>query len=330
MNELFRTPVNILKNGNTINHSQNILMFGSCFSENIYNKLKSYRFNCFSNPTGIVYNPLSIAAIVQRLLNRKAYTKDELIFQNGLWKSFDHHSVFNNSDPDICIEKINADFFEAATLIEKLDVLVLTFGSAFVYQLKDDLRVVSNCHKLPESRFIRRIASIDEISSSCGDFLGALLKINPALNIILTVSPVRHLRDNAHENAVSKSHLISSIYTLEQTFNNVYYFPAFEIMMDELRDYRFFASDMVHPSDVAIDFIWEKFCQACLDKKTYGFISKYAKVLAARNHRVMCPESDTVSAFANAQIRYLETLQKDFPEIGLESDFAYFNASRAQ
>jgi hypothetical protein len=328
MNELFRTPVNIPKMANPINHTQHVLMLGSCFSENIYNKLKSYRFNCFSNPTGIVYNPISIVSTVQRLLHRNVYTKDNLIFHNGLWTSFDHHSAYSNSDPGKCIEKINGDFLLASALIERLDVLVLTFGSAFVYQLREDFRIVSNCHKLPENRFIRRLASIDEISSSCSDIFRALLKINPALNIILTVSPVRHLRDNAHENTVSKSHLISSVYALEKTFDQIYYFPAFEIMMDELRDYRFFAPDMIHPSDVAIDFIWKRFCQSCIAKKSDEFIERYSKIITARMHRLLYPDSETANAFTDAQVRCLDTLQKDFPDIVLESDYTYFNANR--
>ena len=327
MNELFRTPVNVPKISSPIGHSQNILMIGSCFSENIYNKLSSYRFNVISNPTGIVYNPLSIVSVLQRLLNKNAYEKDELFFHNGLWKSFDHHSVFSDSDSGKCIDKINNEFNRAVAFIKRLDVLILTFGSAFVYQMVESGRIVSNCHKLPDNRFTRRIASIDEISSSCYDVFRSLLKLNPALNIILTVSPVRHLRDNAHENTVSKSHLISAVYELEQAVEPVYYFPAFEIMMDELRDYRFFAPDMIHPSDVAIDFIWKKFCQSCINKISNEFISRYTNVLTARMHRTLCPGSDTANAFTSAQIRYLEMLQKDFPEIELDRDLAYFRAN---
>ncbi len=324
MNELFRTPVDIEKLKQPIDHSHKLIMIGSCFSENIYRKLKEYRFNVLSNPNGVLYNPLSITAVINRFLQNKPYTKEDLFFHNDLWMSFDHHSIFNHTDDKICLQKINREFLSAVTILKNADLLVLTFGSAFVYQLSENNKVIANCHKLPESKFVRRLASIDEMVSSCCDIFNKLHQINPALNILLTVSPVRHLRDKAHENAVSKSHLIATVYKLESAFENVYYFPSFEIMMDELRDYRFYTSDMIHPSETAIEFLWNRFRQFCISKSSNEFIIKYEKVIAARAHRIMFPGTAAAKEFTYSQIRALDALKAGFPRIDLSSDYEWF------
>lgn len=324
MNELFRTPVGIEKLKQPIDHSHKVTMIGSCFSENIYRKLKEYRFNVICNPNGVLYNPLSITAVLDRLLQKKTYIKEDLFFHNDLWMSFDHHSTFNHTDDKLCLQKINSGFLSAETFLKNTDLLMLTFGSAFVYQLSENNKVAANCHKLPESKFIRRLASVDEIVSSCCDIFNKLRQANPALNILLTVSPVRHLRDKAHENTVSKSHLIAAVYRLENIFERVYYFPSFEIMMDELRDYRFYASDMIHPSDTAIEFLWNRFRQFCISKSSNEFIERYERIIAARAHRIMFPGTAAAKEFANSQIRTLDALKDGFPLIDLSADYEWF------
>lgn len=326
MNELFRTPVNILKNKRPILHHNQIAMVGSCFSGNIYKKLKLYRFNCFSNPTGILYNPLSIISMLNRLLQKKIYSKEELFFHNGLWKSFDHHSAFSDPEPQKCISAINASFLHAVTAIEKLDVLILTFGSAFVYERLEDKKIVANCHKIPECKFIRRLASISEIESACSQVFNAFLEKNPLLNIILTLSPVRHLGDCPHENSVSKAHCLSAINSLTKKFETVYYFPAFELMIDELRDYRFYASDMIHPSDTAIEFIWKRFCLACIDKNGKEFIKRYSNIIAARSHKISFSDTEKSIEFAAAQIKYLDILKKEYQHIDFADDYVHFKS----
>jgi hypothetical protein len=238
--------------------------------------------------------------------------------------SFDHHSSFNHADDQLCLQNINQEFSSAAALLNKTNLLILTFGSAFVYQLSENNRVVANCHKLPDSKFVRRLASIDEITSSCSGIISRLHQINPALNFIFTVSPVRHLRDKAHENAVSKSHLIAAVYQLENTFENVYYFPSFEIMMDELRDYRFYDSDTIHPSETAIEFLWNRFRQFCISKNSNEFILRYEKIITARAHRIMFPGTAAAKEFSNSQIRALDSLKADFPYIDLSTDYEWF------
>lgn len=324
MNSQFRTPVRIPYLRNALSHKDSVLMIGSCFSENMYKKLKENQFSVVSNPAGIVYNPSSIVNTVNRLLCRKKYSQNDLFFHDGLWKCFDHHSAFADHDRDTALEKINRSFDTAVSLISDLDVLELTFGSSFVYQLNETGRIVANCHKQPDSVFMRRLLSVDEIVQMCSDLFEKLIYHRKEIRIILTVSPVRHLRDDAHENCVSKSHLISAVYELEKKFAQVYYFGAYELMMDELRDYRFYDSDMLHPSDVAIDFIWDRFCQSCMDTKTNEFIGKYARIIRARNHRMQSSQKEKIQIFAHSVITELDQISGIFPNVDLTDDYNYF------
>jgi hypothetical protein len=324
MNELFRTPVPVSTINAPIDHTHRILMIGSCFSENIFSKLTVNHFNAQSNPTGIIYNPKSIATILHRLLEGKPYSRDDIFFNAGLWKSFDHHSMFCDPDSDRCLDHINDVFTRAANMIKNTDMVVLTLGSSFVYELKNGGRIVANCHKLPDSNYIRRLLTVDEIVKDCSDVFNKLLYCKSSMRIVMTVSPVRHLRDNPQENSVSKAHLSAAVYTLQHLFDSVYYFPAYEIMLDELRDYRFFAPDMVHPSEVAVDFIWERFRQACIDKRANRFIERYKNIIAARSHNFNFPQSEASKEFRNVQLRLLDQLKVDFPGIDLKNDYDYF------
>lgn len=324
MNELFRTPVPVSAINAPIKHLQQVLMIGSCFSENIFFKLASYRFKVKNNPTGILYNPLSITAALKRILQGTLYSKEELFFHEGLWKSLDHHSKFSSCDIERCLDQINTEFSSAVDIIKNTDMIILTFGSSFVYQLQDSRRVVANCHKLPDQNYTRRLASIEEIVDCCSDVFRELLLYNPALQIILTVSPVRHLRDKPQENSVSKAHLVSAVYELQNIFDSVHYFPAYEIVLDELRDYRFFAADMIHPSDVAVNFIWERFRSACIDRRSNRFIDRYEHIIRAREHTFHFPDSDAANEFRAAQVQALDQLQNEFPEIDFTQDYKHF------
>jgi len=326
MNELFRTPVMFPVLQCPICHDDSIMMIGSCFSENICNKLKNNRFKVVSNPSGIVYNPISIVQIVNRILECRKYVNEDLFLHDDLWKSFDHHSSFNDRDQQAALSKINKTLNSSARLIHELDAIVITAGSAFVYELKENGRIVANCQKIDNSRFIRRILSIDEIINAFSSMIQSLLEINRNLRVIFTVSPVRHLRDNAHENCVSKAHLAASVYALEKKFSQVYYFPAFEIMMDELRDYRFYASDMLHPSDIAVEFIWDRFCRACISNDSADFIKSYELIINARNHRIQNWQKDKIHAFVTTHCGIIATLNDKFPRIDLTDDYRYFQS----
>lgn len=323
MTELFRTPVTITPLKNLFNYNTGIFMVGSCFSENVFTKLQSHKFNVLSNPSGIIYNPVSISQCICRLIEHKAYTDDELFIHDGVYRSFDHHTSFTDSDKCITLGKINTSFTSAQEFLHRSNLVIITLGSSFVYELRDNQRIVANCHKLPDSKFTRRLLTIDEISDSLNCSTDALLKVNPAIQIIFTVSPVRHLRDNAHENCVSKAHLIASINQLQNSYRQVSYFPSYELMIDELRDYRFYKADMVHPSDVAIDFIWNRFCRFCFDNKTLDFIKMYQPVLASMNHRIQTDDKTKIVQFADSVKRMLDTLKDKFSDLQFETEYTW-------
>lgn len=321
----FRTLVEPANNPKRVSHTSTIINIGSCFSEHIGEYLEKFKFRICINPTGILYNPSSICQALLRLLSGNSYLEDELFHYDGLWKSFDHHSDFNTNTSQKCLEKINSALEKAREYINKLDTLIITFGTSFVYYKKDTNRIVANCHKLPHDTFVRKLMPISSIVSDYSRLFNTLYTQLPDLNLIVTVSPIRHLRDNPHENQVSKAHLMAAINTLQEKFPQLYYFPSYEIIMDELRDYRFYTSDMVHPSNVAIRYIWQKFILSCIDEKSTRFISQYEPVLQAQNHLIKDPSSKSTRHFATLNLDKIGILEKEFQGISLSKERNYFN-----
>ena len=322
----FRTHVVFPANTIKITHSNNIISIGSCFSESIALILKEYLFKISINPTGILYNPFSISKALRRLLSKKQYSKDELFSHEGLWKSFDHHSNFNAATWQECIKKINNSFNDACKVISQIDTLIITFGTAFVYYNNDNMQIVANCHKLPNKNFQRSLLPVTEIVDEYTDLFDQFYKQFPNINIIITISPVRHMRDNPHENQVSKAHLLASAYEIEKKFPKLYYFPAYEIIMDELRDYRFYKEDMIHPAPITIDYIWERFVDTCISEKSKDFISLYQPVLNAKKHNIKENNSDTTNSFGKKNLEHLTSLEKKYPEISFSDDKEYFTS----
>lgn len=317
MNETFRTIIPIPANPRSIELGHSILCMGSCFAESIGNKLIENCFKICVNPFGPLFNPLSIAQNLGRLLACKNFSGEDLFEHNELWHSFAHHGSFSGIDREQCLSRINDSFAAASATIACLDTLIVTLGTSWVYVERSSGSVVANCHKLPDNRFERRLASIDEIVQSLDSIFSDLYSSRPMANIILTVSPVRHLRDNAHENSVSKAYLMAAAGELEKRFPALYYFPAYEIMMDELRDYRFYAADMTHPSDSAIDYISERFQQACLSDRSRSFALRLAPILRAARHRMSQVGSPSGEAFVASRIQSVAALHAEFPEVDL-------------
>jgi hypothetical protein len=322
---LFRTVVDVPKSPAGIAHGQRILCLGSCFAENIGERLREFRFNACVNPAGALFNPSSIAACLGRLGQARPYNEDELFLDTGLWHSWDHHSRFSGASKEECLGNINEKFSEGIESLRTLDVLILTFGTAFVYQLTENGRIVANCHKQPDSLFTRKLLSVEEIAGECKEILGQVYRARPKCLCIATISPVRHLRDDPHENLVSKSTLACSVHELEKAFPKLYYFPAYEIMMDDLRDYRFYDKDMAHPNEVAIDYIWEKFVGACVDEKSRQFIRDFAPIREAMGHRVM-KGGEAAKKFGQEQLEFIRGLEKKYPGIPLDKEKEYFRA----
>ena len=321
---LFRTVVDVPKSDIQMAHSHSFLCLGSCFAENIGDKLVENRFNACVNPAGALFNPLSIAACIRRLADARPYTEDELFHDDGLWHSWDHHSRFSSATKEECLNAINRQFIAGAESLKNLDVLILTFGTAFVYRLKETGTVVANCHKQPQNMFDRELVSSKDIADEWMTLLKDFYQHHPKARCIVTISPVRHLRDDPHENLVSKSTLACSVHELEKAFPKLYYFPAYEIMMDDLRDYRFYDKDMAHPNEVAIDYIWEKFVEACMGKKSQEFIKDFEPVKRAMKHRVMKGGRE-VGKFAKIHLEKIGEMEEKYTGIKFDKEREYFS-----
>jgi len=280
----FRTEIVVPPSDFKISHDCKIAMQGSCFAENMASKFLNAGFSIDLNPFGIAYNPLSLSQNLNRLLDDEPYQAVELFEDNGVYHSFSHHSRFSGSDPDAVLSKINSRREQSFDFIGTANLLVITFGTAFVYRLQSSGSVVSNCHKLPAKLFTYKRLTIEMIVREWNDLIVRLQTFNPALRILFTVSPVRHLKDGAHENQLSKAILLLSVEELLANHSHCFYFPAYEILSDDLRDYRFYTDDLLHPSSQAIDYVWEKFTEAWFDKETLKRAQAFEKANQALNH----------------------------------------------
>jgi len=309
---IFRTEIQTPSFDFRISHQDKIMMIGSCFAESISKKLNETGFHIYVNPSGILYNPASISKNVQAIIEAKKYTVSDLFEHQGLYHSFDHHGKFSDSSCENCVDKINKEIENVKDYLKTASLLIITFGTAFVYTLTSTGAIVSNCHKLPEKTFDRRRLNLNEIVNDWRNLINLLLQYNPELKILFTVSPIRHWKDGAHENQLSKSTLLLAIDELLKQFSHCYYFPSYEIMMDELRDYRFYANDMLHPSDLAIDYIWEKFSLAFFEKKTLTLIDEWTKIKQALKHKPFNPDSEQYKGFlAQTQMKLNDFLSKN-------------------
>ncbi len=313
----FRTEIQIPKSQTDISYRDNLLLFGSCFTENSGNKLSAHKFKADINPFGILYNPYSIENAINILLKKKQFTEDDLFFHNGIWNSFSHHGSFSDISKEVCLLKINDRINSTSNILKEVDHLLITFGTAWIYELKETNQIVANCHKLPEKTFNRRRLNVKEIADSYTHLLTDIYSLNPSVNIIFTVSPIRHWKDGAHENQLSKSTLLLAIAQLQEKFNNIQYFPAYEIVMDELRDYRFYEEDMLHPSKVAINYIWERFSDTYFSIETKQIQQQIVEICKAQNHRPFNPETEEHLAFLKKTEEKKLKLKAQYPFLDL-------------
>lgn len=275
----------------SLDYATRMMLVGSCFTENMGEKLKYFRFPVEVNPCGIVYNPLSVAATLDLLIEERHFTVDDLLQNDGKWVSLSHHGSFSDSDAGQCLGKINSRIEEAAAFLKQTDVLMITWGTAWVYYYRKDGRLVANCHKLPATDFQRLRLKIGDIVVAYSILLERLFALRPGLKVLFTVSPIRHWKDGAHGNQLSKATLLLAVEQLVERFNQVTYFPSYEIVMDELRDYRFYAADMLHISPQGIEYIWEKFKNHYLGKETQEVMKKVDKLNRQLLHRPSDPEN---------------------------------------
>jgi hypothetical protein len=313
MNDFFFTSVEIPPAKQEINYQHKLMLMGSCFSENIGMKLKEAFFHVDVNPFGVLYNPLSISMSLNRLIENKGFSHSDIFEYQSLWHSFFHSSLFSDVSPEKALYKIQTRFDASCSFLKNADFLLLTFGTAWIYENRKTNTVVSNCHKLPSQHFNRRRLSIKEIVDHYTLLIDQLQQLNPSLHIIFTVSPIRHWKDGAHENNLSKSILLLSVEELQKKFDNVDYFPAYEIQMDELRDYRFYASDMQHPSETAINYIWEKFSDTYFSEQTKLIKQRTEHLTSLLNHRPLHPDSPQYRLFQTQIENEKEALRSEYP-----------------
>jgi hypothetical protein len=302
----FRTIVKPEQPCFSISHSDILVSIGSCFSENIGKKFNDYKFRININPFGQQYNPYSISASLNRLLYPVEYKKEDLIYHNEQYHSYDHHGSFSQSTGEETLRVINTGLSEASVAIKNCSVLFLTFGTSHIFQLKSDNRIVSNCHKLPGTLFNRFMLTPEKIITCTENALLELWKINKEVKIVLTVSPVRYFAFGEYENSVSKAHLFTAIYALQQKYPQLYYFPAYELVMDDLRDYRYYSDDMLHPSDMATNYVWEVLSETMVSKPALEVVKEIEEILQAVHHRPRNPKSESHQKFIK---KYLDKIQ---------------------
>ncbi|MEM7105608.1 MAG: GSCFA domain-containing protein [Bacteroidota bacterium] len=322
----FRTEINPGKSEFRITHTQQILSLGSCFAEHIGGLLGKYKFNCQLNPFGITYNPAAIAQSIETLRAQRLYDQSDLFEDKGIWSSLDHHSSFSASDPAKVVASVNAEIEKGHNQLPNLDLLILTFGTAHVFYHRDKNRIVNNCHKLSTSYFDRKLLSVDDVFNALADQLSALKSLSPSLKVILTVSPVRHLRDGLVKSKLSKATLLVATHQLANHFDFVEYFPAYEMLIDDLRDYRFYNADLVHPTDSAIAYVWGQFAQTYFDETTMQINKKVRQIQEAMQHRPFFPESDQHKEFLKSQLLKTKALKREHPFLDLSEETTYFNS----
>ena len=308
-----------------INHQQNLLLIGSCFTEQIGIKLSNHKFSVLDNPNGILFNPTSISKSISAYIDNKQYKETDLFYQNESWNSWEHHSRFSNPDAGECLRIINESQTKAHTFLKKADWLLITLGSAFVYELENK-EVVANCHKVPTDKFSKRLLSANEVFNDLQKMIEKAATFNSSLKIIFTISPVRHLRDGFIENNRSKATLIQAAHQLVDKNSNCFYFPAYELIIDDLRDYRFFAEDMVHPNYAATNYVWEKFIATCIDESSQQLMKEIAVIVAAKNHKPFNPTSEQHKKFLQINSEKVKKLQQQFTYLNLKEEADYFKS----
>ena len=322
----FRTTVEPTKSNNQISYSSNLFFIGSCFSDNIGTKLKLHKFNVENNPFGVLYNPVSIKNSLEIILQKQKITDNDLIFQNSLWQSFKFHSVFSNPNKEKYLEKINTKITNSYSQLKNTNYLFITFGTSWIYEYNKTHEIVANCHKFPAKEFTRKILTISKIVEQYVELINNIKEINTTINIVFTLSPVRHWKDGAEKNLQSKSILLLAIKELVEKFPFVSYFPSYEIMMDDLRDYRFYKDDMLHPNNTAINYIWDKFKETYLNPSTEYLIKQSLKLNKAMNHRPLNRNSEDYQIFVQKQLNLISKLKTEYPYLNFKQEEQFFNS----
>ncbi len=295
----FRTETEFAAKGE-ISYRDNLMFIGSCFSENIGTYFERHLFRTdLNNPFGILFNPASIAKAVRRLLSETPYSDNDLFLHNGVWNSYDHHSDFSDTEKEKCLAKMNDKLKESSQFLKNATILFITFGTAWIYRQKVNGQIVSNCHKMPANTFLREKLSVQDIVNEYTDLFHTFPFSDKKTRVIFTVSPVRHTKDGLHENQLSKATLLLAIDELQKRFDFVEYFPSYEMLLDDLRDYRFYNEDMVHPNNTAIKYLTEKL-SSYFSEETKMLMNEAEQIASAESHRPFNPQSNEYQSFISS------------------------------
>lgn len=310
----FRTTLRMGENQGLLLHSDPLVLLGSCFSDNIGAKMRHAMMQATVNPFGTLYNALSIAEAIHRLVAGTPIAGGSLFSQNGVWNSYAFHSRYSLADKQATLDRMNSQIATAHRQLKSCRALVVTLGTAVVYRLKSTGEVVANCHKVPQHEFTRRMAGVDEMVQALNQAVQEFHRFNPEAHVILTVSPIRHIADGLDVNSLSKASLRVAVNeVISQHREWMSYFPSYEIMMDDLRDYRFYATDMVHPSEVAVEYIWQAFQATYFDDRSAQAIARCERVDKRLQHRPMSANREVVERFNADTQAVLRNLLKEYP-----------------
>lgn len=318
----FTTPIHIPESPVKISYHSKCLLMGSCFSDNIGKIMAGYKFPVVLNPFGTLFNPASLAQNIGELITGKVYSADDILHHNQLWLSLNHYTGFTHPDRDTCLSSMNNSLATASAWLRQCDYLLLTFGTAWAYLHKPTGKLVANCHKLPAASFTRIFLEPAELIARYNTMLRTLKNYNPNIRVIFTLSPVRHLSDGAVNNQLSKSVLHYSIHEILKQNNQAFYFPAYEIFMDELRDYRFYAADMLHPSEQGSNYVWERFCDAWVDEPSKKIMTALTTVLKALGHRPLHTNTVLYKKFQQNTREKIEHLARTYPFLDFSTEIA--------
>jgi hypothetical protein len=319
-----RTTFNINPSPKRITYNDRTMFIGSCFASSIGEQMEKGKMAVMINPAGTVYNPVSVCNTLDSVITGREFEKEDLFFYDGMWLSFYHYTDFSSEDPDKTLNRINTRLKEASSFLKKSAFLFITLGTARIYRLKQTGMVVSNCHKIPSVQFSSELMSVKGIVDLWTNLLDRLSALCPNLQVIFTISPVRHLKDGPHGNQISKSVLFLAVEELIGHKSKPQYFPAYELVMDDLRDYRYYGEDMIHPSDLTINYIWDAFSTSYLDAAAVKIWNEALKITKARTHRFNTDSISKKKEFAIKMLDNISQIEKKVSRIDFSEEKSYF------
>ncbi|HBD27134.1 GSCFA domain-containing protein [Flavobacterium sp.] len=312
----FTTKIPIQKSSFPIDYDSKIMLLGSCFAENMAEKFDYFKFQAKTNPFGIIFNPVSLEKLIRRSVEKRKFTENDIFFHNELWHCYEVHSELSNADKDTFLNSLNELINSTHQQLNDSTHIIITLGTSWVYRNIESNEIVANCHKVPQKKFTKELQTIKEIKESLENIISLVHSVNPNCKFIFTVSPVRHIKDGFVENNLSKAHLIAAIHqTITHHPSPITYFPSYEIMMDELRDYRFYAEDMLHPNQTAIDYIWIQFFENYISESEFGLMNEICSIQKGLQHRPFNPNTESHQKFLNQLDLKIKTIQNQHPFI---------------